>query len=601
MPVRQGADPVSPERIGRRSVDGLEWTFRETFGPTLETLPAAAWSDPAGQGWQRVKHNVARTVWRAQINQAVYYLKYYADHSWRDRLKRLLRGPVCAAEFNSGIYALAAGIPTVRPVGCCSRIVCDGRPCALLVTEAIEPAYPLNDYWHMLQTDEDALRQRRDRDHLIDLVAEMIARAHQAGFEHRDMHASNVLVYPVGPRRYRTVFVDLQNVRRGVAVRDRAVVRSLGQINQWFRRHAGIGDRLRFLRRYVFWRNEYEQAFEHSRPLDMSYEQLVHALATNARRHAARLWAKRDRRARRSGRYFSRIKVGGGWRGMVYLRCKRPMEESRASAITLSRDWWRAQLTQPLRWFGDGGQPCKESHSAQVARALLPTDAGPLPVIVKRPLARNWRRRLRQLFAPSRSMRGWRVGNALLHRDISAARPLAVLERRLGPLVLDSVLLTEAIPTALDLDAHTRREYEARSGRGWWRHKRALNALLVQALRRLAERGFVHRDCKSQNVLVVTEPRLKLIWIDMDGLKHARRVSRADEFRALTRLHVSLVGVPGLTRTDRVRFLKAYLARFGSDASTWPPAWHELTAAGQKKLRARSVRRRWKLKHYGRE
>ena len=70
---------------------------------------------------------------------------------------------------------------------------------------------------------------------------------------------------------------------------------------------------------------------------------------------------------------------------------------------------------------------------------------------------------------------------------------------------------------------------------------------------------------------------------------------------ALTRLHVSLVGAPGLTRTDRVRFLKAYLTRFGSDARTWRPAWRALTAAGEKKLRARSVRRRWKLKHYGRE
>jgi tRNA A-37 threonylcarbamoyl transferase component Bud32 len=601
-PASETCDPVAAEHTDRRTFDGLEWTFRGGFGDTLEQLPAAAWSNPAQQGWERVKHNAARTVWRARIERTVYYLKYYEHNNRSDALKRLFRGPACETEFKNGVAALVAGIPAVRPVGCCSRVNCGGRAGALLVTEALEPAYALDEYWEMLQTDEDAQRRRGDCAALIDLVAEMIARAHQAGFEHRDMHASNILVHPVGRRRYQTVFVDLQNMRLGAALSDRAVVRSLGQVNQWFRRHASIGDRLRFLRRYLYWRNEFEQAFKHSRPLGMSYEQLVSALVANARRHAERLWAKRDRRARRSGRYFSRICVGGGWRGMVYLRCKRPTEESPASAMVLTCDWWRAQLGRPLDWFErGGGQPCKDSHSAQVTRAVLPADAGPLPVIVKRPLARNWRRRVRQLLAPSRSMRGWRIGNALLHRDLPAARPLAVLERRVGPLVFDSVLLTEAIPEAIDLDAYLKREYAARSGARWWRHKRALNDLLARCLRQLAERGFVHRDCKSQNLLVVNEPRLKLVWIDMDGLKHVKRVTPADELRALTRLHVSLVGLPGLTRTDRLRFLKAYLTRFGSNARDWRPAWRSIAEATEEKLRARWVRRKWKVKRYGRE
>lgn len=590
------------ERVEQRSFDGLAWTFRERFGETLGALPAAAWSNPAGQGWERVKHNAARIVWRARINGSVYFLKYYLQQSWSDAIKRLWRGPTCEIEFKSGTYALAMGIPAVRPAGFCARLICDGRTCSLLVTEAVEPAYALNEFWETLGGDENATRRRRDCAYLIDLLAEMIAHAHQAGCEHRDMHASNVLVHTIGPRRYETVFVDLQSARLGMPLSDRAVVRNLGQLNQWFRRHASIGDRLRFLRRYLRWRNEYEQAFEHARPLDMPYEQLVRALVANAERHAERLWAKRDRRSRRSGRYFSRIRVGGGWRGMVYLRCKRPAEESRASSLVLDRGWWRGQLAKPPRWFDpDGGGPCKESHSALVSKAALVTPSGELPVIVKRPLARNWRRRLRQLFGPSRSMRAWRTGHALLNRDIPTARPLAVLERRVGPLIFDSLLLTEAIPGAIDLDAYLQREFEARARIDWRRHKRELNALLVRHLRQLAERGFVHRDCKAQNVLVVTRPCLKLIWIDMDGLKHAGRVSTTDELRALARLHVSLLDVPGLTRGDRARFLKAYLTRFGSDARRWRQAWRWIARAAEKKLRARQARRQWKLRHYGRE
>jgi Ser/Thr protein kinase RdoA (MazF antagonist) len=593
--------PDSAQKIERRTLDGVEWTFRPHFGPALQGLPAAAWTDPSGQGWQRVKHNATRAVWRARIGGMTYFLKYYVHQRWVGAFKNLWRGPACEIEWKSGVYALAAGIPAVRPVACTDRVHCAGRMCSLLITEAVEPAYSLSRYWETLQADDDPARRRRDTAYLIDLLAEMIARAHQSGFEHRDMHAANILVHPIAPGRYETVFVDLQSARLGTPLSDRAVVRNLAQLNQWFRRHSSIGDRLRFLRRYLRWRNEYEQAFEHGRPLDLSFGQLVPALVEAAKRHAERLWAKRDRRARRSNRYFSRMAIRGGWRGMVFVRCKRPAEESRASHLTLDCDWWRAQLENPLRWFEpETGRPCKQSHSALVTRAVLATDAERLPVIIKRPLARDWRRRLRQLFGPSRSMRGWRIGHALINRDIPAARPLAVLEKRIGPLILDSVLLTEGVPGAVDLEAHLRREYEARSPHGWWRHKRELGDRLVRRLRRLAERGFIHRDCKAQNVLVVAHPRLKLLWIDMDGLKHTRRPSAARQLEALLRLHVSLLDVPGLMRTDRARFLKAYFARFGSDPRAWRGAWRRLSRASAEKTRVKQLRREWKLKHYGR-
>lgn len=595
------SDLDAAARVERRLIDGLAWTFRQRLARTLEALPAAAWADPAGQGWQEIKHNASRAVWRARIDGVVYYVKYYARQSWAGALKHALRGPACEVEFQSGVYALRAGIPAVRPVGYTDRVVCAQGVCSLLVTQAVEPAYPLSQYWETLRGDDAAPRRRRDTAALIDRLAEMIARAHQSGFEHRDMHAANILVHPVAPGRYETVLVDLQSARLGVPLSDRAVVRNLVQLNQWFRRHSGIGDRLRFLRRYLRWRNEYEQAFEHARPVSLSFEQLVQALIEDAERHAERLWAKRDRRVRRTNRYFTRIKVAGGWRGMAFLRCKRPIEESPASSLVLDREWWRGQLSDPLRWFEPGsGCSCKQSHSALVTRAALSTGAGKLPVIVKRPLARNWRRRCRQLLAPSRSVRGWRIGNALLNRDIPAARPLAVLERRMGPLVLDSVLLTEVLPGAADLDTHLRREFEARSPAQWWRHKRELSGLLARLVRQLAERSFVHRDCKAQNVLVVTQPRLKLLWIDMDGVKRVGRPSTEHQLRALMRLQVSLLGVPGLTRTDRLRFLKGCLGRFGSDGRAWREVWCKLSAAGEKKIRAKQLRRQWKLKHYGR-
>jgi len=604
-PPLQAGDPAAlaaSEGVRRAAFGGLTWVCRRGVERWLAEVPARAWADPAGQGWQRVKHNAHRDVWQATIHDGAYYLKYYYRRSWLDDLRRLFRPPACRSEWDGGLFALRAGIPAVRPVAYTEGLRRGGRRCALLVSEAVAPAQPLSEFWLQVRSDDDPARRRSDQAHLTELLAEMIARAHQAGFEHLDMHAANILVQSVGPRRYRTAFVDLQSARRGVPLSARAVVRNLAQLNQWFRKHSSAGDRLRFLGAYLRWRNEFETTFAHGRPLELTFVQLVAALDAAARRHAGRLGAQRDRRLWRDGRYFSRLRLPGGWQGMAVARCKHPTDESRASQLELDAQWWRGRLGDPLRWFDAApAETCKDSHSALVRRALLPCDTGPLAVILKRPRARNWRRRLALLFPPSRSVRGWRVGHALLHRDVPTARPLAVLERRLGPLVRDSLLITEAIPGGCDLETFLRREHGKRSPAEWARLKRELAALLVAQLRRTEERGFVHRDCKASNLLVVEHPQPKLLWIDMDGLRCAGPLTRRRTLRALVRLHVSLRDVPGLTLTDRVRFLKGYCARYGVPPDAWRALWPALAAASAEKVRAAEARRRWKLAHYGRE
>ena len=517
--------PTAREAVTQSVVDGLDWTYRTSFAHRLSQIKAAAWSEPARQGWTQIKRNAARVVWRAEIEGKAYFLKYYFEDRLTQRLKRLVRGPACAEEFRTGVTALVADIAAVRPAGFCPRVQCERRRCSLLVTEALEPTYPLNEFWITLQSDERPARQRSDCTELTDRLARMIAQAHQAGFEHTDMHAANILVHVVAARQYRTAFVDIQNARLRRALSDNAVVRNLAQLNQWFRWHSSLTDRLRFLRRYLRWRDEFEHDGPYGRSLGLSFRELSRALIARAERHAGRLWAKRDRRAERNGRYFARVRVEG-WRGLAFLSAKRATAGSRASTRVLDAAWWREQLHNPLRWFDErAGEVCKDSHSAQVARGTLEHAEGTLAVIAKRPIARNWRRRLRQLWPPSRSMRGWRMANALLNRDLATARPLAVLERRLGPLVFDQVLLTETVAGALDLPAYLVREFEARSPRNWLRHKRELTHVLAWHLRRFFARGFVHRDCKAENLLVVSDPDLKILWIDMDGIRQCRRPS----------------------------------------------------------------------------
>jgi len=609
--LHAGIDPLPPiltvaeaeaarAAVGEAAFDGLRWRFRDGFEHILATLPAQVWQEPERQDWQLVKHNAAREVWHAEIRGRSYFLKYYL----RPRgaaLKHIFRAPASDAEWRGGLYTLAAGIPAVRPVGCCASVNRGGRSAALLITDALEPCYPLADFWLTSQADTDAARRRQVRRQLADGLAEMIARAHQAGFQHMDMHAANILVQPLGRQRYRTAFVDLHCARLAAPVSARAVVSNLAQLNQWFRRHSSVKDRLRFLRAYVRWRNECEHAYPHARPLGLTFDELAQALRHAAERQAHKIWSKRDRRITRNGRYFTRLRLADGWRGAAVLRCKHATPESRASRAEFDRTWWQDQLRNPLglteRATADS---YKQSHSAQVSRTLLAHPDGPLPAIVKLPRARDGWRRLVQWLAPSRSARAWRIGHALLHRDIPAARPLAYLEQRLGPFVRANLLLTEALPGGVALDAYLRGSYADSAPHEWWRCKQRLTGLLVRQLRMLEERGFAHRDCKASNLLVVPHPELRLLWIDFDGIRQRRYLPAAERTRPLTRLHVSLLDSPGVTRADRARLLRAYCARFGSDPRAWRALWHQIAAAAERGASARAARRRWKLEHYGR-
>jgi hypothetical protein len=160
--------------------------------------------------------------------------------------------------------------------------------------------------------------------------------------------------------------------------------------------------------------------------------------------------------------------------------------------------------------------------------------------------------------------------------------------------------VTEAIPGAVDLEAYLKREHAARSPSSWRQLKQTLLPRLASLVRRLQESGFDHRDCKASNILVLEHPAPRLLWIDLDGLR-LRRTSAARRLRPLARLHASLDNVPGLTRTDRVRFLKLYLTRFGSRRDTWRQMWPALAAAAHEKARRHEVRQAWKRKHYGRD
>jgi len=527
-----------------------------------------------------VKRNDDRDVWRVNLASRTLYAKISRPGQRGARLAQWWFGSPARREWNVAQQAARHGVETIRPVAWAEEAIRSDRPTSILLTLEETDAHPLAESWLALDPAEPGARSTRNA--MIDVVARLVAHAHQSGFEHSDLHAGNVLLQTRG-NTFRAVFVDLPGIRTGQRVSDAGVVRNLAQLNQWFQIRGTLTDRLRFLDRYLHWRDAVQSQCPFGRRLGLDRPALLQALERATHRHAEALYTKRDRRAMRDGRYFTRLRLPGGWRGHAFLTAKHEIAGSPAASLTLSRTQWQALLADPQRWVEpqDRSRVIKDSASGMICWDCLDAgDGRQLKVVYKRSRPRNPLKLLLHSLWRSRPMLTWRRANALLNRRIPTARPLAVLERRRLGLLADSFIITEYLEHARDLDTVLtvllRNEKPTRQRTV----KRQITTALVRVLRDLHDRGFIHRDLKAPNVMVQWNPAgeepARVLLVDLDGLRHRGYASPAWQRRALMRLNISLEQCRRVSVTDRLRFLQAYLARTGHPQPEWKSVWRQI-------------------------
>ena len=545
-----------------------------------------------------VKRNSQRDVWKVTCGSRVYFAKLYHPNGAVARAKLFVRGPTALREWSAGVYASAHSIATVSSVAVAWEGTNGRQGTSLLITEAVSRVEPLHDYW--LKVRDDRVRSLM----LCDSLARLIARAHQCGFQHDDMHPGNILAR-CQPNGCEVFFVDLHKVRTGRSVTAREMVINLAQLNQWFRRYATRTQRRRFLKKYVDYRDQFGQSSDYARNWRINPGKLIADLSLQAEVHARKLWAKRDRRTARDSRYFARIKPAPGWRGHVLLQAKHPCPCAAASRLTYTRSQWKQWLSDPLAWVdATRHQLIKNSHTATLCKASLPTEP-PTAVIVKRHLGRTAWKRFIHALGPSRTRRSWRIANMLNNRDLPVAAQLMVLERYIARLIrVDSLSMVEYIPDSADLETFLTRDVARLAPDAQRTVKDRLIDAVVTLLKTFYERGFSHRDLKAPNLLVVwpapyTASPL-LTFIDMDGISHMGNVPTERQIRGMVRLCASLLSSPTCTASDRLRFLKRYLTGPGRTAKGWKEMWRLIHREVCNKLESKESRRRWKMAHYGR-
>lgn len=571
------------------SVDGLSnWTRREASpwrwlaqphwaDAILDAvgLRFAAWQE---HGWITVIKSAAhRTVWRVALPQGSIYIKHYPLSDLRARVRQRLRPSKACTEATTALALAARGVPTITPVAVGET----ARGESYLVMLALEGTRTLKEF---IEQDIPALlpvERAQIRRRLAVSLATLLARMHDAGVQHADLHAGNVLVPSLALRagtESPLFLIDLHAVRLGPPLGWPASRDNLVMLNRWFVQRSSRTDRLRFWREYQRQRvngvgsvpcfrgpgSTTSQAKEHGGPRKHATQARSRILELERLTWNSCLafWRRRDARCLGINRYFYKLSHAGARAWAV-----RDLPVELLTNLMADPD---QPFTQPIKLL-------KHSRSSTVAEIERVIDGQPRRLIWKRFMVTKWSDPWLHVARATPALRSWVNGHRLLESGLPTARPLAVVQRHHLGLPRECYLLTEKLPDTVDL-----RSYVVGLGND---RRRALTeqvARVAQLLRELHRRQLSHRDLKAANLLVGKDGRLFLI--DLVGLERWRKLPHSRQVQNLARLYASFHGNPCLTRSDKLRFLRSYLVWGLRGKAGWKAWWRAISEATQRKI-----------------
>jgi tRNA A-37 threonylcarbamoyl transferase component Bud32 len=539
-----------------------------------------------------VKHGPHRTVYRITLPGGDFHLKYYpAGPGW---LRGLVRQGPARREMERTLAVARRGVATLEVLGVGEACAGRGRGGSYLLTRTLPDAWPLDGFLEGLPG-RAAPEQARLRVRLAEALGRFLARLHQAGVTQRDLHPGNLLLQMTGAGP-RLVLIDLNAVRLGPPLGWPARRANLVILNRWFMLRSGRADRLRCFRAYE---EEREQLARGAGPGGApAWREQGRARARDLERRTLasnlRFWRQHDRRCLGENRYFRRL---GG------------LEVVGHAVADLDVEALAPLLAAPDEAFRRPGvKVLKDSPSSAVVEMALPGPGGERRVIYKRFGEAAWTGPLAALLRPPPALRSYVMGHGLRLRGLPTPRPLAVWHRVRHGLKQEGYLITEKVPDALDLVA-----FVARLGEGPPDERRAtLRGLIDQVarlIRVLHARHLSHRDLKAANLLVSSEgwrvaakgvkevvasaeskeggpasPSPQVWFIDLVGARRHGKLRRSRRLQNLARLHTSFHQHPGLTRTDKLRFLRVYLAWGLRGRLGWKRWWRQIAAATRAKV-----------------
>ncbi len=164
---------------------------------------------------------------------------------------------------------------------------------------------------------------------------------------------------------------------------------------------------------------------------------------------------------------------------------------------------------------------------------------------------------LKHLFRPSRAQRAFKASLMLAENGLLSPEVIAVGELKYGPVCARTFLITRQLESAHSasvlLGDFARRPDKARA-------KRDLIAAFGETVGRMHAAGIFHGDLRSGNVFAEdTSEGWRFFLLDNERTRRFRRLPHRLIVKNLVQIGMS--GKELVATTDRMRFLKSYLAR----------------------------------------
>ena len=198
------------------------------------------------------KIKVARISGGVAGNAANVYLKRYNAFSWRYRFFSLLGPSAARRAWRGASILIENGFRTGRPVAAVECRSWGMLTKSFYVSREIPSAKTLDACWVEELSRDRGVEGRRRRSELLQALAVLFRRLHQARIYHNDLKDANILVRPADHYTVESFFLlDLEGIRRVSRLSLRRRIKNVVQLNRTLGRLVSRADKWRWVRVYL--------------------------------------------------------------------------------------------------------------------------------------------------------------------------------------------------------------------------------------------------------------------------------------------------------------------------------------------------------------
>ena len=479
----------------------------------IDFLPPHFFQEPVHSVEEIGGRVVAESKWRwaglfSLTEEKKVFLKRDKTKGWLEFLKYLIFPSKGRKEWFIAYQLGKRNLNVPRPLGWMERVHRGLVEESYYLSEAIPSGVSLAEIAEIMKDEKISTE-----------LVKMVVRMHSSGLLHQDLHAGNFLWD--GESFF---LVDLHRARllRSLSLDQR--LWNFAHLFHSLRSIWGEGDQSKFLKAYV------DGSSVHVEKPEECLKK-IHSWMDRLQR---RQWDSRTRRCLKESTEFSVRKTNGM---IAYHRKNFPFD--------------RLERVIANHFFLLKENPSGLKKQSQEIVVSLFEDGGD-QVCVKQFCYSKFSDRLKEHFRHSKGLKAWLGGNGLRVRGVSSVKPLALMEKKRRVGRTESFLIMEASHAEEEMDCYLCRGFDG------MKEKRDFIKAFACWLTALHQKRIYHQDMKACNILISKNQQgwgFKLL--DLEDVRLNKKVDEKKLFRNLLQLNTSIPHL--VTRTDRLRFFRAYL------------------------------------------